>query len=240
MSAPGETRITVTENGPYRVTGPVPLVSRTIVTDDEGFSVEWGEGDTFTTDATFELCRCGGSETAPFCDRACDSNGFDGTETASREPYLAQAEEQVGPNLILTDAEQLCAFARFCDPGGQIWNLVDNEDEASTALAIREGKLCPSGRLVTYDRETKVPNEEEYEPSIGVVQDPSQGASGPYAVRGGIQVIAADGFAYEPRNRQTLCRCGQSSNKPFCDGTHAAIKFDDGHRSAGPPGGRTR
>jgi CDGSH-type Zn-finger protein len=198
MSASGDMRITVTESGPYRVSGLVPLVSRTIVTDDDGFSVEWGDGETFTTEAAYELCRCGGSKTAPFCDRACDGNGFDGTETASREPYLTQAEEQVGPNLILTDAENLCSFARFCDPGGQIWNLVDESDE--------------------------------YEPSIAVVQDPAEKASGPLAVRGGIQVVATDGFAYERRNRQTLCRCGQSSNKPFCDGTHAAIGFDDGQR----------
>jgi CDGSH-type Zn-finger protein len=46
-------------------------------------------------------------------------------------------------------------------------------------------------------------------------------------IRGGIQVIAADGFHYEIRNRVTLCRCGASKNKPFCDGTHAAIKFRD-------------
>jgi CDGSH-type Zn-finger protein len=230
MSTSAETRITVTENGPYRVSGPAPLVRRTIVTDEDGFSVEWGEGEAFTAEMTYELCRCGGSATAPFCDRACDANGFDGTETASREPYLAQAEEQDGPNLVLTDAEQLCSFARFCDPGGQIWNLVDEPDDASTALAVREGTLCPSGRLVTWDPETKVANEERYEPSIGVVQDPAQGASGPFALRGGIQVIAADGSPYERRNRQTLCRCGRSSNKPFCDGTHAAIAFDDGHR----------
>jgi CDGSH-type Zn-finger protein len=230
MSASDGTRITVTENGPYQVSGPVPLVSRTIVTDDEGFSVDWGEGETFTTEATYELCRCGDTKTTPFCDRACDTNGFDGTETASREPYLVQAEEQDGPNLILTDAEPLCAFSRFCDPGGQIWNLVDESDDASTALAVREGKLCVSGRLITWDRETKEPNEMAYEPSIGVVQDPQQGVSGGYAVRGGIQVIASDGFAYERRNRQALCRCGHSSNKPFCDGTHAAIGFTDGTR----------
>jgi CDGSH-type Zn-finger protein len=230
MSASIDKRINVTENGPYQVTGSVPLVRRTIVTDEEGFSVEWGEGETFTTEATYELCRCGGSKTAPLCDRACDHNGFDGTETASREPYLAQAEEQVGPNLILTDAEQLCSFARFCDYGGQIWNLVEEPDEASRQVAIGDGKRCPSGRLITWDKDTRAPFEEDYEPSIGVVQDPSQGVSGPFAVRGGIQVVAEDGFAYEQRNRQTLCRCGQSSNKPFCDGTHAAISFDDGHR----------
>ncbi|HEV8087776.1 MAG TPA: CDGSH iron-sulfur domain-containing protein [Actinomycetota bacterium] len=233
MAASDDMRITVTENGPYRVTGSVPLVPRTIVTDDEGFSVEWGEGEPYATEATYDLCRCGESKTAPFCDKACESNGFDGTETASRKPYLEQAEEEVGHDLILTDAEDLCAYGRFCDPGGQIWNLVQEHDDASKALAIREGKLCPSGRLVTWDKETRTRNEEDYEPSIGVVQDPSEGCSGPLAVRGGIPVIGADGFEYEVRNRQTLCRCGQSENKPLCNGSHAAVKFQDGQAERG-------
>jgi CDGSH-type Zn-finger protein len=232
MAGSDDMQITVTQNGPYRVTGAVPLVPRTIVTDDEGFSIEWGEGQPYTTEAAYDLCRCGASKTAPFCDGACE-DGFDGTETAITKPYLEQADEEVGPNLILTDAENLCAYARFCDPGGQIWSLVQEPDAVSTELAIREGKLCPSGRLVTWDKETQSPNEANDEPSIGVVQDPSEGCSGPLAVRGGIQVIAADGFAYERRNRQTLCRCGQSDNKPFCNGAHAAVKFQDGQAERG-------
>jgi iron-binding CDGSH zinc finger protein len=46
-------------------------------------------------------------------------------------------------------------------------------------------------------------------------------------VRGGIQVISADGHDYEIRERQTLCRCGQSRNKPFCDGSHWYAGFRD-------------
>jgi CDGSH-type Zn-finger protein len=46
-------------------------------------------------------------------------------------------------------------------------------------------------------------------------------------LRGGVQVLGADGFNYEVRNRMTLCRCGASQNKPFCDGTHASIGFSD-------------
>ncbi len=155
MATPEEMRITVTTNGPYRVTGSVPLVPRTIVTDEEGFSVEWGEGEPFTTEATYELCRCGATKTAPFCDRACEDGGFDGTETASREPYLSQADEQVGPNLILTDAEVLCSFARFCDFGGRVWNLVEEPDEESKDVAISDAKLCPSGRLIAWERATQ-------------------------------------------------------------------------------------
>ena len=52
--------------------------------------------------------------------------------------------------------------------------------------------------------------------------------SGPIWVKGGIRIEGADGKSYEIRNRVTLCRCGQSSNKPFCDGTHASMHFHDG------------
>jgi CDGSH-type Zn-finger protein len=221
-------RITVVENGPYEVTGDVPLAVQTIGADEDGFSVEWRQGETLFTDASYRLCRCGRSGTKPFCDDACEREGFDGTETASHEPYLAQASEQDGPRLILTDAEQLCAFARFCDPGGQVWNLVEQDDDAAEALAVAEAKRCPSGRLVAWNRETRRRYEESFEPSIGVVEDPQERVSGPLWIRGKIPVVGADGVAYQARNRATLCRCGGSTNKPFCDGTHAAIRFDDG------------
>jgi CDGSH-type Zn-finger protein len=51
--------------------------------------------------------------------------------------------------------------------------------------------------------------------------------NGPLWVRGGVSVEAADGFEYEVRNRVTLCRCGQSNNKPFCDGSHWDVGFKD-------------
>jgi CDGSH-type Zn-finger protein len=210
------------------VAGGVPLAVQTIVSDEEDVSVEWHEGRSFDAEREYRLCRCGQSSTKPFCDDSHERVGFDGTETATREPYLAHADEQDGPTLILTDAEQLCAFARFCDYGGRIWNLVEHHDPESAALTVREATLCPSGRLVAWDRATRTPHEESYRPSIGLVEDPTEKVSGPLWVRGGIQVIAVDGHRYEVRNRITLCRCGGSSNKPFCDGTHAAIGFDDG------------
>jgi CDGSH-type Zn-finger protein len=62
--------------------------------------------------------------------------------------------------------------------------------------------------------------------TIGLIEDPAEHCSGPIWLRGGIAVVSADGFEYEVRNRMTLCRCGASKNKPFCDGAHASIKFD--------------
>jgi CDGSH-type Zn-finger protein len=46
-------------------------------------------------------------------------------------------------------------------------------------------------------------------------------------VRGGVRVTGADGQDYEVRNRVTLCRCGASANKPFCDGSHQETGFTD-------------
>ena len=74
--------------------------------------------------------------------------------------------------------------------------------------------------------------EPELERSIAVVEDPAKNCSGPLWLRGGIPVFSADGTSYDVRNRQTLCRCGRSANKPFCDGTHADIDFRDGLSSA--------
>ncbi|MEO5901562.1 MAG: CDGSH iron-sulfur domain-containing protein [Ilumatobacteraceae bacterium] len=51
--------------------------------------------------------------------------------------------------------------------------------------------------------------------------------AGPIWVRGGIPISSSDGRAYEVRNRVTLCRCGASTNKPFCDASHAPIGFID-------------
>ena len=48
---------------------------------------------------------------------------------------------------------------------------------------------------------------------------PAAGEHGPLWVRGGIPVMSADGKPYAIRNRVTLCRCGKSGNKPFCDGS---------------------
>jgi CDGSH-type Zn-finger protein len=224
--ANAEARVVVSKNGPYLVTGKVPLAKQTIVTDAEGGSERWKEGRAFEVNESYALCRCGRSKTKPFCDSTHKKIGFDGTETASREPYLEQAQGVEGPAMILTDVQELCAFARFCDPNGQVWHQVARSNHPDVrATFTRQVGNCPSGRLVAWDKATKTPVEPALPVSIGLVEDPAEQCSGPIWLRGGIVVISADGYEYETRNRVTLCRCGQSSNKPFCDGTHAQFKF---------------
>lgn len=220
-------KITVTNDGPYLVSGSVPMTRQIIEVDSAGDSVTWRQGDTFETGATFALCRCGQSANKPYCDNSHLLARFDGTETANREPYLEQATAQEGPTLILTDAQPLSAFARFCDVAGQVWNLVEQPGPEAAKLTVSEAGLCPSGRLVAWDLRTREAIEPEFEPSIGIVDDPMQGVAGPIWVRGEIPVVGASGETYKLRNRVTLCRCGASENKPFCDASHASIGFTD-------------
>jgi CDGSH-type Zn-finger protein len=221
-------RVVISKDGPYLVTGSPPLSRQTIITDSDGGSERWQEGETFAVPKNYALCRCGHSKNKPFCDGTHTKIGFDGTETANREPYSEQANVIDGPMMLLSDAESLCAFGRFCDTRGGVWNLVVRTDEPTIrATVLRQAENCPAGRLVAWDKATGKPVEQHLPVSIGLVEDPEQQCSGPIWLRGGIAVVSADGFEYEVRNRVTLCRCGQSRNKPFCDGTHASIKFRD-------------
>ena len=137
------------------------------------------------------------------------------------------AEAIEGPNLTLADNQDYCAYARFCDAKGRIWNLVQEGTPAADKQAVKEACNCPSGRLIMFDNRTGKPIEPELQPEIGALEDPAMGCSGPLWVKGGIQVESESGKLYERRNRQTLCRCGHSRNKPFCDGSHAAVKYQD-------------
>jgi CDGSH-type Zn-finger protein len=219
-------RVVIVKDGPYRVTGGVPLSKQTIGVNAADESVAWVEGADCTPGGAYMLCRCGGSSTKPFCDASHLKNGFDGAETAGREPYRVRAQEIDGPAVVLTDAESLCAFARFCDRDGTVWKSVSDaiSQERRDAFAAQVGQ-CPSGRLAAWGKAAGEPIEPEFPASIVLVEDPAQEASGPLWVRGAIEIIGSDGAAYEIRNRVTLCRCGESKNKPFCDGTHASIHF---------------
>ncbi len=224
--------IEVTEGGPYLVFGEAGLVQQIIVPDAEGASWEYQTNQNFKAEKPVEgeplaLCRCGHSKHKPYCDGSHEKIAWDGRETAGFEPIEDGAEAFEGPNLTLLDNEKYCAYARFCDAKGRVWNLVMEETPESDALATREACNCPSGRLMIRRKNGEVV-EPALKKEISLLEDPALGCSGPLWVKGGIRVQSSDGRSYQPRNRQTLCRCGKSSNKPFCDGSHASVKFQDG------------
>ncbi|WXG47084.1 MAG: CDGSH iron-sulfur domain-containing protein [Candidatus Atabeyarchaeum deiterrae] len=213
--------IKVGRKGPYLVSGGIPLAIQIIDTDAEGTPIEWRTGKKYPPQDDYSLCRCGQTKNKPFCDGTHAKVHFEGTETASQEPYDDRAEVIDGPALVLTDAVDLCARARFCHRAGEIWNLIPlSGDPKQRIIAAKEAGDCPSGRLVIWDKETKRQIEPVFEPSIGLVEGPRPGMSGPVWVRGGIPIESGNGRIYEIRNRVTLCGCGRSRNKPFCDSSH--------------------
>jgi len=214
-------KIVVTRNGPYLVCGSLPLAEEVTVSDGEGYPVRWSKGHRYADQERYALCRCGQSKNRPYCDGTHAKIGFDDTETASRKKYLEQAEKTSGPALALTDAQELCAAARFCDRAGGVWKLTrESANVKSKETAIQEACNCPSGRLVVWDKKTGKPIEPQLEPSISLVEDPKAKVSGPIWVKGSVSLESSDGTEYEIRNRVSLCRCGRSDNKPFCDGSH--------------------
>jgi CDGSH-type Zn-finger protein len=232
----GKQKITISKDGPYIVSGGVPLQKENAEVCGGRAPEVWVAGEVYPAKEHYSLCRCGASATKPYCDGTHTTAKFDGTETADRTPFLDIAEKIEGPGLDLLDVLPLCSGARFCEPGGSIWNLVPKSaDPAAKSLAIREACDCPSGRLVACDKESGLPIEPNFPPSISVTEDIQVGLSGPLWVKGGIPVESSDGTVYETRNRVTLCRCGSSLKKPFCDGNHLLTGFNDGDESLVEP-----
>ena len=220
-------KVKVTRNGPYQVEQGGAATQQFIITNEQGQSWEYQAGKAFPLDSKAFLCRCGHSHNAPFCDGSHAQAGMDLTEHASRRPLIEGAEEFDGPEQILTDNESYCAFARFCDAGERVWGEVALPGAEHATLTQHMAHRCPGGRLQLWRREDGTLIEPERAPSINLIEDPAMGCSGPIMLLGGIEVVGADGESYEIRDRQALCRCGRSSNKPFCDGSHASIKYQD-------------
>jgi CDGSH-type Zn-finger protein len=218
-------KIKIVENGPYLVTGSVPLSEKIIVAN--GRVNEYRQGCEFPLREEYALCRCGATHTPPYCDGTHGKIGFRSRETASRKNYEDRAEILEGPNLILLD-DNRCAYARFCHRNeGSVWELTEYSDDPHLREeAIIAASECPAGRLVAYATD-QTPLEPEYEPSIELLQDPASGVSGPLFVKGNIQIESSDGFQYEKRNRAALCRCGKTRNSPFCDATHVPAGYKD-------------
>lgn len=67
--------------------------------------------------------------------------------------------------------------------------------------------------------------------------------NGPFRVEGSIRLVDADGNEYDLGGRGeviVLCRCGASTTKPFCDGTHSKTAFEAAERAVATEGHQGR
>ena len=224
MPADDTPTIRIERGGPLRVSGRVPLARTAQIETEEGEPVAWAPFEPVEAPDAYALCRCGRSSTKPFCDDTCSKITWDSAEVADRAPRAEGARVFRGTGVAMSDNHSFCTHAGFCgDRFTSVWQMIRKTDDPEVRYQLKAMiDRCPSGTLA-HAPDPESPDEEPpFVPRIGVVRN------GPFWVRGGIRVESADGSAYEVRNRVTLCRCGGSDNKPFCDGTHWENGFTDG------------
>lgn len=220
--------IEILPDGPYLVYGNPPLQQEILVLNEEKIPWEYVKGHCYpTSENPTALCRCGHSKNHPYCDGSHAQADWDPTLTADNIPVLEKATLLDGPTVQLADNPDYCARVRICMAKHTVWkNTMHSDNPEARDNAVHETIFCPSGRLKIWDKEEENYIEPPLKPEIGLIEDPQKKSSGPLWVKGGIPVNSP-GTAYEQRNRITLCRCGASANKPFCDGTHIEIHFED-------------
>lgn len=224
-------KITVTEGGPYVVSGGVPLVRKTQIVTEHGEPIAWQREGEIPAGDTYELCRCGHSAAKPFCDNSHSAIEWNDDETAATN---TTAERRVlypgGKQIVVHRDYSLCAGAGFC--GTRLTDIErmlaegDPNDTHLRSQIIAMIERCPSGSF-TYRLEGQADDVEPDLPAqIAVTTEITEFGpiEGPLWVTGRIPVERADGQPFEVRNRVTLCRCGLSRHKPLCDGSHRAAQ----------------
>ncbi|NLR57953.1 hypothetical protein HGH93_07565 [Chitinophaga polysaccharea] len=101
-----------------------------------------------------------------------------------------------------------------------------NAEGASTEKIVSQVKQCPSGALTFY-MNADVAAEGGTAPDITAESIVEPMPNGPLLVYGNIVVKDASGKETDKNKVTAFCRCGGSSNKPYCDGTHTKINFSD-------------
>jgi CDGSH-type Zn-finger protein len=221
-------RIAVLPNGPYVVYGRVPLRRKDKIVSENNDSLTWQTGPDLETEDTYALCRCGRSGSKPFCDGTHALVGFDGKEAADMPPYGELQHVHDGTGISAQRVGELCIHAAFCigrtRPIAEM--LADTGDSDVRSEVMGRIDHCPSGSYSYALRRGGESIEPDLPRAISVLEEEGDQASALW-VTGRVPVIRTDGQLVETRNRVTLCRCGHSSNKPLCDGTHREIKFRD-------------
>ncbi|MHA1158303.1 MAG: thiamine pyrophosphate-binding protein, partial [Alphaproteobacteria bacterium] len=169
------------------------------------------------------LCRCGASKNKPFCDGTHNRIGFRDDKSDERVPDHLDTYQ--GNDVTILDNRGICSHAAFCSDGlPSVWKMgvepwID-PNGASRDEVIRTIHKCPSGAL-SYIEDEQARTAFHKDAEVQVSRD------GPYHVRGGIELKGVAFGENASREHYTLCRCGHSRNKPFCDGSHWYAGFED-------------
>lgn len=168
------------------------------------------------------LCRCGESKYKPMCDGSHSAVGFVGTREDSEK---AEPEHYVGKDITIVFDRYLCMGNGACGELEAVFGTSKDPkyepDAASVDEIIATIKKCPSGAL-SYILDGKHIRYFFDRPQVVVEQN------GPLHVQGEVNLIDdQDSDKLIPiGDHYTLCRCGGSKKKPFCDGSHEENDFE--------------
>ena len=201
-------RISPGANGPYAL---------------EGAELRRQSGEKLPADKKVYLCRCGGSQNKPFCDGTHKKIGFSDANLA--DPAKNRRDRYAGRMITILDNRAICSHAGYCTDGLKQVFLYGKEpwidpDGASVDKVIEAIRKCPSGAL-SYTIDGVEGQWPQRPPAVTVLDH------GPYAVTGGVEPAGMQMGEGASVEHYTLCRCGQSKNKPFCDGSHWDAGFRD-------------
>ncbi len=220
-----EKKIVICQDGPYLVQGGIPLVRKSQIISEYGEPLNWKREESLETEENYYLCRCGHSAHRPFCDQSHRKIGFQGMEVADLRPT---AQRQItlpgGKNIIVRRDFSLCTSAGFCATRlASIDQIMAESDESQVrSLIMAMIERCPSGSYTYSLDENSSDVEPDLPQQIAITTEiTSRGpVPGPLWVTGYIPIELSNGQLLELRNRVTLCCCGKSKNKPYCDGAH--------------------
>ncbi|MEE8467770.1 MAG: CDGSH iron-sulfur domain-containing protein [Planctomycetota bacterium] len=179
-------------------------------------------GEALETKEVTALCRCGYSQNKPYCDGAHKVHGFTDERDPERTPDARM--DYVGKKITIHDNRGVCAHAGFCTDrlssvfrmGTEPW--IDPDGAAVDEIKALV-KACPSGAL-SYSIDGVEHRDLDSDPQILVAP------KGPYVVKGAVEIADVEWGTEASREHYDLCRCGESKNKPFCDGSHWNSTFD--------------
>ncbi|MEO7993255.1 MAG: CDGSH iron-sulfur domain-containing protein [bacterium] len=204
--------------------GPIILIDRPETQAVE--HLRGPHGEQYQRPFGVSLCRCGNSTTKPFCD---GTHGRIGWKSENAEGGHADvAQSFAGPEgLTVHYNRSLCAGAAVCVktlPKAFVEDAADwiRPNEATADALKKMLPACPSGALSYSINGERMPEPHHPHPQVKV--EPN----GPYRVVGSVELPGVAFHEGASREHFTLCRCGRSKSKPFCDYSHAESGWTDG------------
>lgn len=205
-------KIFTAKDGPYVVEGLDFLIDN--------------KGNMIKSDTKIVLCRCGSNPI--HCDGTHSKIGFQDHKVEGRNPDRVDVYE--GRAITIYDNRGICSHRGYCTDelpsvfkgGNDPW--IDPEGAGNEDI-IRICEKCPSGAL-SYSLPGGERQQDVDRPATINISPKRYGTDGPYDIQGSIVLVDHDGDTPESQEHYTLCRCGGSKNRPFCDGTHWYLDYN--------------